>query len=114
MVRQISASFHVASKGFKPTRAELKAISHRDKVKDFDRAVRSRKRAFGRDSVGDPKDTPDPRHQIKTMKQGRVLGGSEKEVDKTELTKALARDSAAVELARRAFKGQKVKPAGGK
>mgnify|MGYP001058396314 CR=1 FL=1 len=106
MQKQIGMGYF-ASKGFKPTREDYREIEHKKKVKDFERAVRKRKQLFGRDSVGDPNDRPDPKHQVKPnhiMKQGKTVGGRQMEVDKQELVKALAKDDVSVKLAQNALK----------
>lgn len=102
--KQISRNIHLAS-GLKPSLADLKENSYIQKVKDPERAIKMRKKAFGHDSVGNPVDQPDPKHLVR----GKVLGGSEKEIDKKELTKALAKDPAAVAVAREALKKAKNK-----
>lgn len=86
--------------------ADRKETEHRKKVKDFDRAVRMRKKAFGRDAVGDPVEKPDPRHVIR---KGRTLGGQQVEVDKKEFIKAAARDPAMVKIAQESLKKNKRK-----
>lgn len=107
MAKQMSSTFYVAQSYHAcPTMEDRKEEEHHKKVKDLDRAVRSRKQAFGHDAVGDPVDKPDPRHIIK---KGRTLGGQEMEVDKTELTKALAKDDVAVDVAKKALKKSKTK-----
>lgn len=100
MSKQIGMGY-LASKGFKPTLSDLKESDHTKKVKDKDRAIKMRKKAFGHDAVGDPVDSPDPMH---VLKKGRTLGGQQMEIDKQAITKALAKDNAAVELAKNALK----------
>ena len=100
--KQINRSFYIAG-SLKPTLADLRENNHSKKVKDFERAVRSRKRAFGHDAVGDPGDQPDPKHLVR----GKVLGGQEKEVDKTVLVKAMAKDPHCVSIAKDALKKAK-------
>ena len=99
----MSSSFYVTQKGIKPTLEDLRETNHTKKVKDTERAYRSRKRAFGADDVSKLRDKPDPKHIIK----GRTLGGQQKEVDKQELTKALAKDDFAVKTAMDVLKKQK-------
>lgn len=81
-----------------------KESEHKKKVKDKERAVRMRKKAFGHDAVGDPVDKPDPRHIVK---RGRTLGGQETEIDKGEFIKAAAKDNLMVEKALKAVKKSK-------
>lgn len=84
---KLEKQFHtnfIISSGMKPTLEEYKQTEKTKKVKDFSRAIRSRKRAFGRDSVGDPVDKPDPRHIVK---RGKHLAGGETQVDIKELAK---------------------------
>jgi len=90
----------------KGTIADHKQSEHTKKVKDFDRAVKSRKKAFGTDSVGNPSDQPDPKHIVK---RGRTLGGQQKEVDKTEFIKAAAKSNHIVDVAKSALKKSKKK-----
>jgi len=85
------------------TLANHRENEHTKKVKDYERAVRSRKKAFGRDAVGDPLDTNDPRHVIK----GKTLGGQQKEVDKGEFIHAAAKDNYMVAKAQEAIKKSK-------
>ncbi len=102
MEKQIGAGY-CATTGFKPTLAEMRETDHSNRVKDPERAVKRRKKHFGHDAVGDPKMESDPRHIVR----GRTLGGQEKEVDKRELIKALAKDDFAVAQAQKALKKQK-------
>lgn len=102
--RQISSTFFLAQNyHVGPTLEDHKQSEHTKKVKDLERAVRMRKKHFGRDAVGDPVDRPDPKHVIR----GKTLGGREMEVDKNEITKALAKDPAAVAAAKAALKKAK-------
>ena len=101
MKKQIGCGYF-ATKGFKPTIADYKQSERTKKVKDKDRAIKSRKRAFGSDSVGNPVDAPNTRHIIK----GRALDGQTQEVDKQDLVKALAKDNYAVEVAKKAISKQ--------
>jgi len=101
MLRRLNWQGKILSTGLKPTREDYKESEHTKKVKDFDRAVKKRKKLFGRDAVGDPPGKADPRHIIK---RGRTLGGQQKEVDKGEFIKAASRDSHMVEVAKRAIK----------
>lgn len=105
LVKQLSSTFIIGA-SMKPTMADRKETEHRKKVKDFDRAVRMRKKAFGRDAVGDPVEKPDPRHVIR---KGRTLGGQQVEVDKKEFIKAAARDPAMVKIAQESLKKNKRK-----
>jgi len=94
MERTISCGYVIS--GLKGSLKDHKEAEHTKKVKDPERAVRSRKKAFGRDAVGDPSMTTDPRHVVK---RGRTLGGQQKEVDKAEFIKAAARDPIIVQKA---------------
>jgi len=89
MKRQISLDSYVITGGIKGSLEDHKESEHTKKVKDPERAVRSRKRAFGHDAVGDPGMVSDPRHVVK---KGRTLGGQQKEIDRDEFIKAAARD----------------------
>jgi len=100
MNKQIGIGY-LASKGFKPTLEDLRESDHGKKVHDKDRAIKMRKRTFGHEAVGDPVDTPDPKHIVK---KGKVLSGQDKEIDKQEFIKAAARDPATVKLAADALK----------
>lgn len=81
--KKICAPFYVINRNGKLS--QIKEEDHRKKVKDPERARRSRLRAFGHDAVGDPAMQNDPRHVIK---RGKTLGGQEKTVDKQEFIKA--------------------------
>ena len=87
---------YLASKGFKPTLEDLREVDHTKKVKDFERAVRARKRQFGVDSVGNPVDKPADCHVIK---RGKTITGQQIEVDKNSLIKSLAKDDYSVQKA---------------
>ena len=102
MNKQIGCGY-IISRGLKPSLADHKESEHTKKVKDKERAVRRRKKKFGGDSVGSPVDQPDPKHLIR----GRTLGGQSQEVDKQQITKALARDNYAVHVAQEALKKAK-------
>lgn len=104
MQKMISGSFSIIGGGLRPTISEHKELEHTKKVKDLDRAVRKRKSLFGSDAVGTPVDKPNPKHIVK---KGRVLGGQEKEVDKKEFIKALAKDDLAVAKATEIVKKSK-------
>ncbi len=99
MTKQIGMGYLIVS-GIKPTLADHKESEHKKKVKDPERAVRMRKKAFGHESVGNPSMQTDPKHLIK----GRTLGGQEKEVDKKEFIQAAAKDPAMVKTAQEALK----------
>ena len=103
MIKQISCGY-IASKGFKPTLADNKETDHGKKVKDLERAVKMRKRAFGHDAVGDPVDRPDPKHIVK---RGKVLGGQEKEIDRNEFIKSTAKDPFIVDQCKKILDKQK-------
>ncbi len=101
LAKQISSTFHVAtSYHVSPTLADHKETEHTKKVKDFDRAVKKRKKQFGSSAVGQPVDRADPKHVIK----GRTLGGQEMDVDKKEFIQAAAKDPAMVKTAQNALK----------
>ena len=87
-----------------PTMEDRKEAEHTKKVKDPDRAIRMRKKAFGKESVGDPSMKTDPKHVIK---RGRTIGGQQKEVDKGEFIKAAAKDPGMVQIAQNVLKKQK-------
>lgn len=76
------------------------------KVKDPERAARMRKKAFGKDSVGDPPDKNDPRHIVK---KGRYKDGGTMDVDKDAVIKAVAKDDAAFNHVQKALKKAKSK-----
>lgn len=101
MERQISLGSYVITSGIKGSLEDQKESEHAKKIKDPERAVKSRKKAFGQDAVGDPSMSTDPRHIIK---RGRTLGGQQKEVDRDEFIKAAAKDPTMVEVAREALK----------
>jgi len=88
MQKQIGMGY-LASKGMKPTLEDHKESEHNKKVKDPERAVKMRKKAFGHDAVGDPSYTTDPRHIVK---RGRTIAGQQKEVDRQEFIKSAAKD----------------------
>ncbi len=89
MQRMISCGGYVITKGLKGSIADHKESEHTKKVRDPERAVKSRTKEFGRDAVGDPSMNTDPRHVIK---RGRTLGGQQKEVNRDEFIKAAAKD----------------------
>lgn len=89
MDRQISLGSYLITGGIKGSLEDRKEAEHTKKVKDPERAVKARKRAFGTDAVGDPGMTSDPRHVVK---RGRTLGGQQKDIDKGEFIKAAAKD----------------------
>ena len=97
--KQISSTFYVTG-GMKSTLEDIREENHKKKTKDMERAIRSRKRAFGHDAVGDPVDQPDPKHLVR----GKVIGGQEMELDKNSVVKALAKDDFAVATAQKAIK----------
>jgi len=103
MIKQVSCGY-LSSKGFKPTLEDNKETEHVKKVKDLERAVKMRKKAFGHDAVGDPVDKPDPKHIVK---RGKVLQGSEKEVSKNDFIKAVSQDNYTVEKCRQILENQK-------
>lgn len=101
MKRQISLGSYIITKGIKGSLEDYKELEHTKKVKDPERAVKSRKKAFGTDAVGDPGMTTDPRHIIR---RGRTLDGQQKEVDKKEFIIAAAKDNHMVNEALKAIK----------
>lgn len=100
MSRMISCDNYVITGGLKGSLEDFKESEHTKKVKDPERAVKSRKRAFGKDAVGDPSMTTDPRHVVK---RGRTLGGQQKEINRDEFIKAAAKDDYAVTQALKAL-----------
>ncbi len=102
LIKQLSATFYTIVK--EGTIEKHKESENKKKVKDFDRAVKMRKKAFGKDSVGDPNDKPDPRHIIK---RGKTLGGQQMEVDKGEFIKRAAKDIGLVKAAENALRKEK-------
>ena len=101
MERQISMGSYVIAGGINGSIADHKESEHTKKVKDPERAVKSRKRAFGSDAVGDPSMTTDPRHLVK---RGRTLGGQQKDIDKGEFIRAAAKDDHCVSEALKVIK----------
>lgn len=99
--RQISLGSYLITSGIKGSLKDHRESEHTKKIKDPERAVKSRKRAFGTDAVGDPSMTTDPRHVVK---RGRTLGGQQKEIDRTEFIRAAARDDYTVQKAQEALK----------
>ncbi len=102
MVKQIGIGY-LLSKGLKPTLSDLREKEHTSKVRDPDRAVKMRKKAFGSDAVGDPSMQTDPKHIVK---RGRTLGGRQMEVDKKEFIQAAAKDPVLVNQALKVLKQQ--------
>lgn len=101
LIRQVGIGIHISTNGIKPTLEDYREADHHKKVKDPERAIRSRKKAFGSDEVGNPVSEPDPIHIVK---RGRTLGGQQKEVDKQEFIKAAAKDDYVVKKAQEALK----------
>lgn len=100
MERQICAGAYIAT-GMKPTLADKRETEYTKKVKDPERAVKSRKHEFGSEAVGNPSMATDPRHVIR---RGRTLGGQQKEIDKGEFIKAAAKDTGLVQAAQKSLK----------
>jgi len=100
--KQLSTGFYVAG-GMKPTLDDLREENHHKKVKDWDRAVKMRKKAFGVDSLGNPEGKSDPRHIIK---KGRVLDGQQKEIDRQDFIKAAAKSDYLVEQSLKVLKNK--------
>ncbi len=96
MERQISLGSYVITGGLKGSLEDHKEAEHTKKVKDPERAVKTRKKAFGTDAVGDPGMTTDPRHIVK---RGRTLGGQQKDIDRNEFIRAAAKDPVMVQKA---------------
>ncbi len=94
MERQISSGSYVIASGIKGSLEDYKESEHTKKVKDPERAVKSRTREFGHDAVGDPSMQSDPRHVVR---RGRTLGGQQKEVDRNEFIRAAAKDPVMVQ-----------------
>ena len=103
MERMIGLGTYIVSKGIKQSLDNQKESEHKKKVKDPERALKSRKKMFGVENVGNPKMESDPKHLIK----GRALGGQQKTVDRDELTVALSKDNYAVHVAQEALKKSK-------
>lgn len=101
--KQLSSTFYVAG-SMTPTMADRKELEHTKKVKDPERAVKMRKKAFGTDSVGNPSMKADPKHVVK---RGKTLGGQQKEIDRGEFIKAAAKDPGMVQVAQNALKKAK-------
>ena len=86
--------------GLKGSLKDHRESEYTKKVKDPERAVKSRQKAFGRDAVGDPGMTTDPRHIVK---RGRTLGGQQKEIDRGEFIRAAAKDDYMLEQCIKVF-----------
>ena len=86
--RLISRGVYLIESGIKESITAYRESEHNKQVKDPERAVKARKKAFGQDAVGDTSMQTDPRHIIK----GRALAGQQKEVDKKEFIQAAAKD----------------------
>lgn len=100
MQRGIGGGLCVLSKGLLPTVDDHKETEHKKKTGDLERAIRTRKKLFGSDSVGNPVDKPDPRHIIR---KGKTIGGSEKTVDRQDFIKAAAKDPMMVDVCQKAI-----------
>ena len=103
MKRLIGGGAYIAT-GLKPSLSDTREKEHTKKVKDPERAVKARKKAFGSDDVGHPVSEPDPRHIIK---RGRTIGGQQKEVDRQEFIKAAGKDDGMVRAAQESLKKSK-------
>lgn len=103
MVKQFSSSFTIMS-GKNGTIESHKEREHRKKVKDFDRAVKRRKKMFGSDSVGQPVDKPAEKHIIR---KGRTIAGQDIKVDRQQFIKSAAKDNHMVEAAKKALQNKK-------
>lgn len=104
MTRLIGLGAAVIFGGLNGTRQDHKEKEHTKKVKDFDRAVKRRKKLFGSDAVGNPNDKPNPKHIVR---KGRALGGRQMEVNRDDAIKALAKDNVAVQKAQQALAKKK-------
>lgn len=102
MQRMIGMGIYVST-GFQPSLEDRKEAEHTKKVKDPERAVRSRQKLLGRDAAGDPSMTTDPRHIVR---RGRTLGGQEKDIDKREFIQAAAKDDYILEQCIKATKNK--------
>ena len=92
LIRKPCAGFYIAG-SIKPTLEDIREENHKKKVKDPERAYKSRK-YFGDDGPTNVRDEPDP---MRVIKRGKTLGGQQMEVEKKDLVKALAKDSYAVQ-----------------
>ena len=101
MSRGVGIGICCISSGMLCSREDYKESEHTKKVKDFERALKKRKKTFGVDSVGNPDDKPDPKHIIK---KGKQLGGGEVEISQKEFIKAAAKDSMCVDIAKKVLK----------
>ena len=75
---------------------------HTKKVKDKERAYRSRKKHFG--SFEAPVESPNPMHIVK---RGKVIAGQDKEIDRQEFIKAAAKDDYTVKVCENVLKKKK-------
>jgi len=98
--RMIGSGIYITT-GLKPSLEDGREADHTKKVKDPERAIKMRKKAFGSDEVGNPVSEPDPRHIIK---KGRTLGGQQTEIDKGEFVRAAAKDPVMVKKAQDVLK----------
>ena len=89
MERQIVLGSYVITQGIKGSVEDHKESEYAKKTKDPERAIKSRKKAFGQDAVGDPSMQSDPRHIVK---RGRTLGGQQKEINRDEFIRAASKD----------------------
>jgi len=101
--RMVGIGCYVISGGIDQKIEDYKESEHKKKVKDFERAIRNRKKHFGVDSVGNPDDKPDPRHIVK---RGKTLGGAEKEINREEFVKAAAKDKTIVNACQKALRNK--------
>jgi len=99
--RAVSWQGTIIASGIKPTIDDYKESEHKKKVKDPERAVKMRKKAFGTEAVGNPSMKSDPKHIVK---RGRTLQGQQTEVDKKEFIKAAAKDDRMVQEAKKVLK----------
>lgn len=92
--------FHIAG-NIKPTLEDLKEKSYKDKVKDPERARKSRAKFCGSAEVGIP---PDENAKCHVIKRGRTLGGQQKEIDRKEFIRACSKDPKIVADCQQALK----------
>ncbi len=86
------------------TLAKRREEDHLKKVKDPERAERSRKKHFGTDAVGSGRYRQGDPVGVTGHVKGRALGGQMKEIDKAEFIKAAAKDDYIVAKAQEALK----------
>jgi len=102
MGMQFSSTFNVMM-NIKGTVEDYREREHKKKVKDPERAVRMRKKMFGKEAVGDPCMKSDPKKVIKKkiIKEGGAT------VDKKDFIKKAARKEGVVRQAQEVLKRQR-------